>query len=924
MANGLVGLENLPNAFIKQIKLTDYNQNMFEMSVTVNVKDAIDNGDYIWSSNPIMAPLVNVGLICLTDTSLIGQLTNGSLSPMDKSLSSYRKSLAVKDKAPTGNNVDYNHIFTKTYPNTLSNLTIFVFCFIDGIINDFGPIKSEKVINNFKVVNKTTIFKLSNASLWAGPVHISAGRYMAGSSHGSRGHPVLTPQVIKNFKIKNLTSRIQNPSGFEEIRSSPFTALTVSVAEETNFTGMFTIDVRNILMNNTKYGRFLFNASKELLNELINKFMIKSLIIQRQRVDLDLKGHTKKVTERENLINSYDDSSGVIKNFTKVNLLNGRTVVLSELPSSTSVSSMDPKKIYRQQVTKENTLAEIKELFLSGNLLRSFSFTDFSKRRTDPGNYRYTVAIQFYDPTMDLIKSINNAMVLDLSNIKSYLGFKMRRSNYDYKNNQSKIENYPQADLNLIIKNYVTYYSYVDEVSVSDQRSMVDNLYSLISPKNSTVSDTKKFVEMYEALRFQLLNNLDYDDKKSQNKVGRFALKSNFSTNRISTNRIFNKIFTPSNNFNRINYLDNQTKKGLKIYTKQQFSGRVQEEMSKFFSSTPNFNTSENASLAPSVIDALSNISVNSTQFLSPISISSADATQNTKRIENINIQETNKILRSLALLKKSNKFSIKKGNASGIITNDTTDPIDQFLPIGDVIGASTSQAAYSDNESSENEPYGYQPPTLKLKDIGGNLNSNVLRQQDFDISTPSFSLNAQESLNLPLQVKALLGSKLSSTNNALLNSSTDAISSPETRNIVNLNFFGVQEIQFLKGYGITSSGYLDLSNPIWDQMDLKNFQNSSGPVICRMVQYSNNSLGLNVNVSQVMNIVNKAFIISDTNLGVKPSNNANSFVINNTLQDIATYEFTNSNIIIQTNESITQDQDTQNTVLTDSSTRSY
>jgi hypothetical protein len=909
MANELVGLENLPNAFIKQIKLTDYNQNMFEMSVTVNVKDAIDNGDYIWSSDPIMAPLVNVGLICLTDTSLIDQLTDGSLGPMDKSLSSYRKSLAVKDKVPNGNNVNYNHIFTETYPNKLPNLTIFAFCFIDSTVKDFGPIKSEKVINNFKIADKTTIFKLPDASLWAGPVHMNSGKYMAGSSHGPQDHPVLTAQIIKNFKIKNLTSRIQRPSGFEEIKSSPFTALTVSVDEETNFTGMFTIDVRNVLMNNTKYGKFLFNASKELFNQLISKFMIKSLITQRQRVDLDLKGHTKKITERENLINSYDDSSGVIKNFTKVNLLSGRAVVLSELPSSSTTSNMDPKKIYRQQVTKENTLAEIKELFLTGNSLRSFSFTDFSKRRTSPGNYRYTVAIQFYDPTLDLIKSINDTMVLDLSNIKSYLEFKMRRSSYDYKNNQSKIEDYPQADLNLIIKNYVTYYSYVDEVSVSDQRLMVDNLYSLISPKNSTVSDTKRFVEMYEALRFQLFNNLDYDDKKSQNKVGRFGLKSDYSTNRILTKKTFNKIFTPSSNFNRINYLDNQTKKGLKVYTKQQFSGRIQEEVSKFFSSTPNFNTGENSSLLPSVVDALSNISTNSTQFLSPISISSADLSQDTKRIENINIQETNKILRSTALLSKSNKFSIKK-----ITTNDTTDPIDQFLPIGDVIGTSTSQAAYSDNESSENEPYGYQPSTLKLKDLDGNLNSKVLRQQDFDISTPSFSLNAQESLDLPLQVKALLGSKLSSTNNALLNSPTDAISSPETRNIVNLNFTGVQEIQFLKGYGITSGGYLDLSNPIWAPMDSKSFQKASGPVVCRMVQYSNNSLSLNVNVSQTMNIVDKTFIISDKNLRAKPSSTLNNFVTNNTLQDVATFEFTNSNIITQTNESITIDQTPQST----------
>lgn len=901
MANELVGLENLPNAFIKQIKLTDYNKDMFEMSVTVNVKDALDNEGYIWSSDPIMSPVVNVGLICLTDPSMITELTNGSISPLDKSLANFRKSLAVKDKVPDGDSVNYNHIFKERYSNTLANLTIFAFCYIDDVVRDFGPIKSEKIINNFKIADKTTIFRLPTGTLWSGPVHEHSGKYMAGSSHTSENHPVLTPQVIKNFKIKNLTSKIQRPSGFEKIKSTPFTTLKISIDEDTNLTGMFSVDIRNVLMNNTKYGKFLFNASKSLFEEIINKFMIKSMIVQKQRVDTDRKGNVKRIIEVKNLINSYDDFSGVITNFTKVKIMNERVVVLDDLPSSTSVPSMNPKKIYRQQVTQENTLSEIKELFLMGVPMRSFSFTDFSKRHTDPGSYRYTVTMQFYDPTLDLIESINNTMVFDLSNLKSYYEFKRRKSNYDYENNVSKIETYPPADLNVIIKNYVTYYSYIDEVSISDQIQMIDNLYSLVSPKNSTVSDTKRFVEMYETLRFQLFNNLDYDDKKNQNKVGRFSLKSNFSTNRITVDRTFDEIFTPSDNFNRINYLDNEFKKGLKSYTKQQFSGRIQQEISKFFSSTPNFNTGENASLQPAVVDALSNISINSTQFLSPISISSSDVSQDTTRIENINIQETNKLIRNKALSKKKNKFSIKK-----ITSNDTTDVEEQFIPIGNVIGQTATQSTYAENNSSENEPPVKLLSVLKLKDLNMNLNSRILQQQDFDISTPKYTLSAQECLNLPIQVKALLGSKLSSTNNALLNSSIDAISSPETRNIVNLNFIGVQEVQYLKGYGNTSNGYPDLSNPIWEPLDLSKFQKISGPVVCRMMQYSNSSMGLNVDVSKAANVVDKIFIISDRSLGVKPQRQLNNLVINNSLQDVATYEYTNSNIVSQTNETIT------------------
>ena len=899
MANELVGLENLPNAFIKQIKLTDYSQKSFEVSVVVNVKDAIDDGDYIWSSDPIMAPLVNVGLISLTDSNLISQLSEGTLSPLDKSLKQFTKTLAVKDKVPSSLNVNYNHIFREVHSNSLANLTIFAFCFINERIKNYGPIKSEKIIENFQIADRTTIFRLPDSSLWAGPVHEHEGQYMAGSRHTTQYHPILTAQVIKNFKIKNLTSKLQKPPKPKEPMSSPISGLYESIDEDTNVTGMFSINIKNILMNNTKYGRFLHNASLTLYNEILKKFSIKSLIIQRQRVNLDNKKHIKFVMERQNVIHSFDNSLGIINNFTKVKILNPVNVILKDLPSSTSVPNMDPKKIYRQQITDENILSEIKEIFIgTSNNLRHFSFIDYSKRNTDPGNYRYKVFLEFYDPTLELIKSINDTMVKDLSSLKTYLEYKMRRSNYDYKNNESKIDNYATADLSEIINNYSTYFSYIDEISISDRRKLVDTLYCLVSPKNSTVSDTKRFVEKYEELHFQLFNSFDYDDKKNQNKVGRFGLKNNSFTNRIKVNKLFNKTFTPSDNYKRINYLNNQTAKGLKVFTKQQYNVRIQQEISKFFSSSPNFNTGENSSLQPSVLDALSNISYSSTQFLSPTSISVASVSQDTSRIENINIEVTNKLLRKKSLLKRSNKFSIKK-----IVNNDTADTSEQFMPIGDVIGTSTSQASYSENESSENEPPIKLLAALKLKDTMVNLNSKILRKQDFDISSPSYTLNHERSLKLPIQIKALLGSKLNSTNNSLLNSTIDAISSPQTRNIINLNFLGVLEVQYLKGYGLTSKGYLDMSNPIWNPLTQDKYQSLSGPIICRLIQYNNASLGVSVEVSKVMNIVDELFVISDQNLGIKPSLKTDNFIVNNSIQDVATYEYTNSNVVVQSNE---------------------
>ena len=68
----------------------------------------------------------------------------------------------------------------------------------------FGYSGIEKVYENFQLSTKTTIFNLTNGSLWPGAVHTYNNQYIAGSFHTLKPHAVLNATQIKNFKIKNL------------------------------------------------------------------------------------------------------------------------------------------------------------------------------------------------------------------------------------------------------------------------------------------------------------------------------------------------------------------------------------------------------------------------------------------------------------------------------------------------------------------------------------------------------------------------------------------------------------------------------------------------------------------------------------------------------------------------------------------------
>lgn len=895
MSRELVGLENLPNAYIKQIVVSDKDQGHFKFKIHVNLKDLRQNDFYVWSMDKILSPKVDVGLISLTDEALIEQLSTGLISPLDKTMRPFLQMRQAQNKTPTEEMVDYNHQFEVDYKNDISNLTVFAFCFINDM-STHGPIKSEKIIENFEISNRSTVFLLPDSTPWSGPVHQHDGIYMVGSQHVDRFHPTLRTQSVKNFKIKNLTKKLKVRESIEPKRGSYFSDLYMSSNDRTNYSGMFSVNILKVLLTETKNGRFLRKSTNAVLSEILAKFSIKGFYVQRERVRLDKRMKTKEVVERHNI--SYSsDNLGVLRNLTRVLKNNYRDVSLTELPSSSTERNMDPQKIYAEEINEDNTVSQVKEIFLGNRGLRSFSFSDYSLSNQTLGKYRYKVKIDFVDPTIEFANSMAGKIERDLSGLKNYFEFKSRRMNYDYVNNRSKIDQYTATDLDVICNNYVKYYSYIYNTTALERANMIEQSYSLLSPKNSTIADTKKFLEKYKNLKQEIFKDLVYVDKKSQNTTGKFKLKNISLKNHIAITKEFSNLVDPSNNKINLNYLPNEQFVGIKIFTKQQYSTRVLEEIQKFYISTPNFQTSENASIDSNVLVALGNISVNSYQYLSPVSLNEDKKSISMKKTENLNPDSINRVVRNKINRRKASKFSIKKA-----IQFEKSEQ-GSFLPIGDVIGTSTTQANYSENDASVNETPEEILSKSKIEDSMLNLNSKKLRKKDFDLSSSGFTLPATECQKLPLQIKSLIGSNLDSTKNAILKSPRDTLQNPETSNVINLNFLAIQEIQYLKGYKTTVDGDVDLKSPVWSPLKNSVVQDSQQPLVCRMVNYSNSSIKVDVDTTMLGDTSDGIFIIYDGDVSKSPNQASNENIINNTIFDNATFEYLNSNIVSQTSE---------------------
>ena len=111
----------------------------------------------------------------------------------------------------------YHFDYEFEHHNSNPNLKIFCAVYLDelklmtsaGLIKAlskesfYGPISSEVIFENSKIVRKSSVFINPIGTQYIGAVHQHEGQYMQGSYHKSTPHPSLTKTDVFNFKIKD-------------------------------------------------------------------------------------------------------------------------------------------------------------------------------------------------------------------------------------------------------------------------------------------------------------------------------------------------------------------------------------------------------------------------------------------------------------------------------------------------------------------------------------------------------------------------------------------------------------------------------------------------------------------------------------------------------------------------------------------------
>lgn len=916
MSLELVGFENLPNVFIKQITLIDGGEGSFHITLDIVTKDVKNlNGNFLWSSDSVLSKFLKLGVLFVDDKQIINNISSGAVLPSDISLFNYRQSKSLGfSKAIRGEIIEYQNTFL--YPNnkdTITDLAVFAYCFIDikqlsqaynlklyiDGTSYSGPTKSEKIIENSKILSQTNVFERPNGSLWSGPVHEHDGGYMTGAYHTDDPHDKLRLRKISNLKIKDKRKQINERIDKKSKTPVEISNLTISYDENTDVNGIFMINVKSLLSSNTKYGNFLKKTSDVVMEEILLNFKFNLFMIERDRVMTAISTNkfgtprekAVSVFSRENIIKSHDAFSGLVNN-TRLEKKSIFDISLNDLPSSSGLSVLQKGQIYKEDIPTYRKISEIKELSMDyGKNLRYFSFTDMELDSTTPGKYQYKLIIHFQDPVYKFLEVTIADMKRSLSEAKRYLSYISRKINYDYKLNITKFTNYGLYDLNSLVEEYLKYYSYVYDYDRSIQESMALKTYSMLNPIGATVDSVRKFVDIYSKLLKELLSFLDFNDQKQFDVSIRRSVRSKIRTNRIVYEKKFNNIVEPSLNFKRLRYMENDGQKGTKVFTKRQMLTRTQEEMDKHFNSQPNFSTKQNNFLPSNIKTALNNIRSNSTKFLSPISLNVRNQNIDLRRNENINFDVFRKALNTTRLIEKNNILQIKKPSIA------TEDQKDQFLSSREIIGENQEFVSYDEVKGSYNQ----LDEDSEVRSIVTSAYRDISDKKivDFDLDINKTKLTANEYTDLPMQIKALLGRKLDATNGEFIENDKDMLASPETKDFINVNNLNVVKIRYLSEYEKDKNGEVMLDKPVYKELDLSNFSSISKPVLCDLSVYSNNKFNIQDNLKA--NIVNSTFIISDQQVGV-PIGDRSDDAVSFLDASLVSYEYTSTNIMVQTN----------------------
>lgn len=906
MSKERVGLEGLPNVYIKNIEITNssLDRNFFKVDICAydyreldifkilkgQWSDAGSGKDdlqflFIASSNSSLNELIKTGQIHFSPQNIKKFVDN-------QSVFLFKKRVMFSELFEVLNEKYFLTSFEFEFPTNTIDVEVFCCIYLDPIdLSEQdqiridarsqiikGPVSSEKIISYRNVHDKTTIFTNNQGDQHIGPVHYHEEKgYMAGSKHTSAPHSALIEKIAYNHKIKDfrpfghrqklhMTSKHKSsmssaPVPLTSGDDAVFSHLFGSNNSKGNLFGTFGINIEKIIKLKTKYGFLLNNMNPSMTENLFSYFEIKELSIERDRVD-------RSPFLRFPIISSNDKLMSKNKKNEKYSSMKQteQTIVSGKQRESQRLENADAPYTVSSEYQLLSSMQEVK-MHASPNM-RFFNFSDLSMTVKKSGTYKYVAKLSFSDPTVIYVREMIAKLLTNNNQLKNLLNIFNRDRYYNStlkKINIGEIDNI--LDLtqqsNMVIKNYIDGYCLLHDLNADERKAFSYKTSSLINVNFATKKSIRFFVKEHDSLISKLFKVFDFKPKEFIKNNDFVYPNKQYRPNFITIENVFSKQIKP-NNYKRVyNYFINSSEDANMAITPSNYKQRATDEIKKFYNKTNNKKQIKDASM----------------RFLSPLSVQSNEYAINLDNVDTVDLVRVNEFFKEYINERANKRSGISVKRKDTVESNE-----DQLIPIQDEQNVSNfiesenylghdslfvnySFLSVSEDPKTVDSSHDYFEELSRAK-IDLMERYNIASKKDYDPSNAkSIYMKAKNSLSeeelkrflnrLPVAIRSIMLNEKDSKIK-INNIDTDPFQNIGTQIAMNITHFKIANIQMLHGF---ENG--DMKKPIFRNIRDTDINNANFK-LCRITPHRSKSLKLSEDKLSLP-IANEYFFLSST-----------------------------------------------------------
>ena len=915
MAIENVGLGKLPNVYFEKITLEDHDSKSFKICTYLMILDELDESSFIWSSDALFSGFMKVALISTSNPDMADELTNGEnihptslKSSLNWSDETIIKTYGYSDFNKSEDLDDKHFILKETLitPNDRENIVLFAYAYIDhqelsnylhikltgALTHYMGPVASEMVLQAGVVPKKSNIFKKSNGEVWSGPVHQIGKEWYSGPS-ASDNSLDLTREMVKNSKIIDFrTKNFKNRSSLIFQKMSIFSDIHYSLNSEADLFGVFSIDMKNLVLSKTKFGKQIYGLDDSLFHDVAKSMMINSAEIYRRQV---------RFRRQTNYLGTAM--------FAKEDVLPRKMVA--------SMEDLTPLKV------------------ANDSFIKTYSFADHEMSEGDRGEFVYEVKMTFIDKTQDLIEGFLTNIKTNINNLKDVIRRLDSSNNYNYELDSLNSSVVIPGELTRYIEDYYKYFSMIKDVDELDLIEMKKAKQTSFNISNYKRSHGARFIEDYQKLYSTL--SLRFGVSPKELKSHKANPSYGYPPNVIEISKTFEELVQFSNIESSYDVIGKTNNKKILILERKEMEDRADLEISRFFDTSKAISSDDTFVIDNNDSEALTDLAASKMMFLAPLAFQFQGEKTSTAKISDI---DSDKI--SMKFIESKNKKSERKITSRSkprtnrkpmkarttskrkmirksrfkrsrfklnfrpvaVKINQISKKKDDYRETSQYLG-DTSEFVNIETKTDRSIDAKDTKQAMLRFSIANEVSVRRSKKQ-FDLTEKgsyyeklksSKNYSSEKLRNLPLATKALFNSRARAANNNIHDSESDILKEVDTKVATEMIFHTNQKIEALYGYEKNNNGESILSKPIWVELT-DELLDERAEILCKMSYVEDATTGLIPASEFKMPVLNSTFVIKGS--AIVSEEEVSLADMDEKLPEVSEVAYTTSNIVKQ------------------------